>query len=103
VGVLFMPDRKLGIIRGNGSAELDLDYIEDDSDLKEGQDLITSGQDRIYPRGIPVGVIASIGPRRGLFKTARIRPKAAMGRLEEVLCIIDRPAADPDPMERPQP
>jgi rod shape-determining protein MreC len=104
VGVLVMPERRLGIIRGNGTAELDLDYIDDDTDLKEGNELISSGQDRIYPRGLPVGVISSVGPRRGLFKTARIKPRADMGRLEEVLCIIDRPQLKEagDLVDRPQ-
>jgi rod shape-determining protein MreC len=92
VGVLVLPNRNVGIIRGNGTAELDLDYVDDDSEIVEGNELITSGQDRIYPRGLPVGVVASVGERKGLFKTIRIRPKATLGRLEEVLCIIDPPA-----------
>ena len=36
--------------------DLDLDYIDDDNDLKEGDEFITSGMDRIYPKGLPVGV-----------------------------------------------
>ena len=70
---------------------LELEYIDDDNDLKEGDGLITSGLDRIYPKGLPVGVIVSVGPRRGLFKAVQIRPTADLGRLEEVICFIDRP------------
>jgi rod shape-determining protein MreC len=93
VGVLVLPSRRLGIIRGNGTSELDLDYIDDDTDLKEGSEVITSGQDRIYPKGLPVGVLSSVSASKGrLFKAARIRPSADLGRLEEVLCIIDRPS-----------
>lgn len=91
VGVLVMPNRRLGIVKGNGGTELDLDYIDDDSEIKEGDQMITSGDDRIYPKGLPVGVITSVGPRRGMFKTVRIRPKADLGRLEEVLCVIEKP------------
>ena len=65
VGVLVLPSRKLGIIRGNGTSELDLDYIDDDTDLKEGNEVITSGQDRIYPKGLPVGILSSVRPRKG--------------------------------------
>jgi len=90
-GVLVLPNRRLGIIRGTGGSELELDYIDDDTDVKEGDELITSGQDRIYPRGLPVGVISFVGSRKGLFKEIRIRPKVDMARLEELLCIIDRP------------
>ena len=74
--------------------DLDLDYIDDDNDLKEGDIFLTSGLDRIYPKGLSVGRITSIGPRRGLLKTVQIRPSADLGRLEEVLCITERPQVD---------
>jgi len=102
VGILVMPNRRVGVIKGNGGNELDLDYIDDDSDLKVGDEMITSGEDRIYPKGLPVGVISSVGPQRGLMKTVRIRPKVDFGRLEELLCIIEKPkSVDPNPMDRP--
>ncbi len=104
VGILVLPNRRMGIIKGSGSAELDLDYIDDDSELKEGDLMITSGDDRIYPKGLPVGKITSVGPRRGLFKTVRIRPTADLGRLEEVLCVVEKPKTiEMNPMERPAP
>ncbi len=91
VGVMLRSTRRQGIIKGSGT-ELELDYIEDDNDLKENDDFITSGLDRIYPKGLAVGVIESVGQRRGLFRTVRIRPSADFSRLEEVICIIDAPA-----------
>jgi rod shape-determining protein MreC len=90
VGVMVQSTRRQGILRGTGGRDLVLDYIDDDNDLKEGDTFITSGDDRIYPKGLPVGVIVSIGPRRGLFKAVQIRPSADLGRFEEVLCITER-------------
>jgi rod shape-determining protein MreC len=90
VGVMLELTRRQGILRGAGSRDLELDYIDDDNDLKEGDKFLTSGQDRIYPKGLPVGVITSVGPRRGLLKTVQVRPAADLGRLEEVLCITER-------------
>src|SRR5207249_149926 len=81
VGVMLQTTRRQGIVKGTGGRDLDLDYIDDDNDLKEGDIFLTSGLDRIYPKGLPVGVIKSIGPRRGLLKTVQIRPSAALGRL----------------------
>jgi rod shape-determining protein MreC len=89
VGAMLQSTRRLGILKGTGGRELELDYIDDDNDLKEGDVFLTSGQDRIYPKGLPVGVILSVGPRRGLFKAVQVRPSADLGRLEEVLCVID--------------
>lgn len=91
VGVLERATRRQAILRGTGARDLDLEYIDDDNDLKEGDVFITSGLDRIYPKGLPVGSIVSIGPRRGLFKTIQVRPMADLGRLEEVICMLDRP------------
>ena len=91
VGIMMQSTRRQGLLRGTGGGMLELEYIDDDNDLKEGDGLITSGLDRIYPKGLPVGVIASIGPRRGLFKAVQVRPAADLGRLEEVICVIDRP------------
>jgi rod shape-determining protein MreC len=90
VGVLLESTRRQGVVRGTGGGDLDLDYIDDDNDLKQGDVFLTSGLDRIYPKGLPVGVITSIGPRRGLLKTVQIRPSADLGHLEEVICVIQQ-------------
>jgi rod shape-determining protein MreC len=90
VGVLLESTRRQGIVKGTGGSYLDLDYIDDDNDLKQGDLFLTSGLDRIYPKGLPVGAILSVGPRRGLLKTVQIRPSADLGRLEEVICIIQQ-------------
>ena len=91
VGVIHQSTRRQGVLRGIGERDLELDNIDDDNDLKEGDAFITSGLDRVYPKGLPVGVITSVGPRRGLFRAIQVRPNADLGRLEEVICIIDRP------------
>jgi rod shape-determining protein MreC len=89
-------NRRQGILKGTGR-DLQLEYIDDDNEIKEGDVFLSSGEDRIYPKGYPVGVILSVGERVGLFKTLQIRTSADLGRLEEVLCIIER--AVPEPTE----
>jgi rod shape-determining protein MreC len=105
VGVMLQSTRRQGIVKGTGGRDLDLDYIDDDNDLKEGDTFLTSGEDRIYPKGLPVGTILSVGPRRGLLKTVQIRPAADLGRLEEVLCVTERaqPVEAFDPQGPPIP
>ena len=99
VGVMVQSTRQQGIISGTGNQQLELDYIDDDTDLKEGDALITSGMDRVYPKGLPVGVFSYVGARRELFKEALIQPAVNMGRLEEVLCLIERPPQIEDPTD----
>jgi rod shape-determining protein MreC len=89
VGFIVRSSRRLGILKGTGSSELEMEYIDDDNDIHQGDELITSGQDQIYPKGIPLGVVVSVGPRQGNFKVVRIRPSVNFGRLEEVLCMTD--------------
>jgi rod shape-determining protein MreC len=93
VGVMLQSTRHQGILKGTGR-DLDIDYIADDNELKEGDLFLTSGEDHIYPKGFPVGMITSVGARKGLFKTVQIRPSADFGRLEEVMCIPRRENAD---------
>jgi rod shape-determining protein MreC len=89
VGFIVRSSRRLGILKGTGGAELEMEYIDDDNDIKQGDELITSGQDQIYPKGISLGIVLSVGPRQGNFKVVRIRPSVNFGRLEEVLCMTD--------------
>jgi hypothetical protein len=67
-----------------------MEYIDDDNDIKQGDELITSGQDQIYPKGISLGVVISVKPGTGSFKAVRIRPSVNFSHLEEVLCITER-------------
>jgi rod shape-determining protein MreC len=97
VGVMVSSTRQQGIVTGTGSRDLELDYIDDDSALKEGDEFLTSGMDRVYPKGLPVGTITAIGPRRGLFRIIRVQPRADFGRLEEVICILEWPEASEPP------
>jgi rod shape-determining protein MreC len=89
VGFIVRSSRRLGILKGTGGAELEMVYIDDDNDIKQGDELITSGQDQIYPKGISLGTVLSVGPRQGNFKIVRIRPSVNFGHLEEVLCMTD--------------
>jgi len=89
VGFIVRSSRRLGILKGTGGAELEMAFIDDDNDIKQGDDLITSGQDQIYPKGLPLGVVLSVGPKLGNFKVVRIRPSVNFGRLEEVLCMTE--------------
>ena len=89
VGFIVRSSRQLGILKGTGGNELEMEFIDDDNDIMQGDELITSGQDKIYPKGLPLGVVLSVGPRQGNFKVVRIRPNVNFGHLEEVLVMTD--------------
>jgi rod shape-determining protein MreC len=91
-GVMLESTRRQGIVKGNGGRELDLDFIDDDNDLKPGDKFLSSGMDKIYPKGLPVGTIIAVSDRRvgGLIKAVQVRPAVDLGRLEDVLVVTQR-------------
>jgi rod shape-determining protein MreC len=95
---MLKDTRVQAVFKGTGGRDLELDYIDNDNDIVEGNELITSGLDRIHPKGLPIAKITSVGPRRSLFKVVLARPAADLRRLEEVL-IIETPALTPDPLQ----
>ncbi len=97
VSALVQSSRVQGIVRGNGSGQLVFEHSEDGAHLMPGDEVVTSGRDRIYPKGLPIGVIVSVGPVADLVSTAVVEPSADLGRLEEVLSLKLVGASSPGP------
>ncbi|HEX9400773.1 MAG TPA: rod shape-determining protein MreC [Anaeromyxobacter sp.] len=83
-------------VRGLGKPELcRLDYALRIEDMIEGDPLVTSGTDGVFPRGLPVGKVTQLERKQhGLFQDARVVPAVDVTRLEEVLVLTswERPA-----------
>jgi rod shape-determining protein MreC len=99
VSSMVKDTRVQAVLKGTGGSDLELDYIDNDSHIVEGNELITSGLDQIHPKGQPVARVISVGPRRGLFKVVVARPIAEMRRLEEVLIIVEPGTPPPEPQD----
>jgi rod shape-determining protein MreC len=96
VGALLAGSRTQGPVRGTGEPRLSLDYISNDEKVSVGQEVLTSGQDRIFPKDLPVGTVAEVIPdRRTPFVQIRVIPAAHLDRLEEVLVLFTRQELDP--------
>ena len=75
----------LAVGTGNLS-ELSLPYLPNNTDVKPGDRLITSGLGGRYPRGYPVGVVTAVAPQPGdPFAKVTARPLAHLGREHQVL------------------
>jgi rod shape-determining protein MreC len=94
IGVMLKESRVSGVFKGTGGRDLELDLIESDHEIAEGNELIASGQDRIHVKGYPVAIVTAVKAPVGLFKVVFARPYVDMGKLEEVL-VITEPAAPP--------
>jgi rod shape-determining protein MreC len=87
--------RARGNVRGLGKPDLcKLDYALRTEDVMEGDALVTSGTDGVFPRGLPVGKVTQLDrAKHGLFQDARVVPAVDVTRLEEVLVVtsFERP------------
>jgi rod shape-determining protein MreC len=87
VGAALKDSRLQGILKGSANGTTTLQYIMSDEPVKAGEPVITSGGDRIFPKGLEIGNVASVEPGKDLFLNIRVIPSARLDRLEEVLVI----------------
>lgn len=78
-------------VRGLGKPDAcKLDYALRVEDMIEGDVLVTSGTDGVFPRGLPIGKVTKLERNQhGLFQEARVVPSVDVTRLEEVLVVTD--------------
>src|SRR6266498_2953056 len=60
VGTILEQSRLQGVLKGRASGELVIDKIMADEEVKPGDRILTSGGDRIFPKGLPVGTVSKI-------------------------------------------
>jgi rod shape-determining protein MreC len=90
VGVILENSRLQGILKGTGQGELQVIDIMSDEKVDAGEHVITSGGDRIFPKGLSVGTVISASPDRDSddpFLSIKVKPSSDLRRLEEVLVI----------------
>lgn len=87
VGGLLADTRTHGVIKGAGDPLLWMDYVTTEEKVPAGERILTSGEDKIFPKDLPVGTVASTKPGRP-FQTIQVEPAAHLDRLEEVLVLL---------------
>jgi rod shape-determining protein MreC len=93
---VFLPRSGVrGITQGNGQAdEFRVRYVNLAAELEEGDEIVTSGLDGLYPAGLPVGRVSVVVPAaQGQFPTVTAIPTASVARHKEVLVILRKGGA----------
>jgi len=85
-GVILANSRVRGLLRGQGKSECLIDYVKHEVEAKVGEEVLTSGEDRIFPKGLVVGRISRIEPGTD-FQAIYVEPYAPLDRLDEVLIV----------------
>ena len=85
--------RARGVVEGLGSRKCTLRYVNREDEVREGDTIVTSGMDRVFPKGLAIGTVTGVSDGGGaLFKDVMIAPVVDFSRLEEVLVITSHHA-----------
>ncbi len=85
VAVIAVGDRMPGILSGDGQGRCLVKYVMSSSPVGlEGDEVITSGFDRVFPPGLKVGRIIQVSTREGIFKKIIVKPYFDIRELEVV-------------------
>lgn len=87
-GVISAKGKVQGTLKGLDSSTCKVDYLQNEQKVEVGEWFFTSGEDRIFPRGIPVGQVRSVGTGP-VFKEVLLTPSALARGLDEALIVLE--------------
>ncbi len=99
VGAMLADTRTQTPADGLGEALLALKYVSNDEKVYVGERVVTSGQDRIFPKDWPVGFVVS-AKAANPFQIIRVHPAASLQHLEEVFVLLTQQELEPKPETR---
>jgi len=86
-GVVSQKNQAHGTLKGDGTPLCKVDYVPPEQQVDVGEVFYTSGDDRVFPRGFPVGVVKAV--RNGTpFKDIVVEPSGIQRGLEDVLIVL---------------
>jgi rod shape-determining protein MreC len=87
-GVVSQKNKVHGTMKGTGTPTCRVDYVPLEEKIEVGERVFTSGDDRVFPRGFPVGVVKSVHDAQP-FKEILVEPSGTDRGLEDVLIILN--------------
>ncbi len=88
-GVISQKHRVLGTVHGLGQGgNCQVDYIQNEEQVDAGERFFTSGDDGVFPKGLPVGTV-SVTHDGNPYKQVSLVPSGFQGGLEAVLIVIE--------------
>ena len=97
IDAIIQESRARGILKGSKFQKLVFKYLPFSENVRVGDSVVSSGMDRIYPKGISVGVVESVeNKKESLFQNVTVKPSVDFSKLEEVLVLIKKPVETQD-------
>jgi rod shape-determining protein MreC len=88
VAVRLQEGRHEGVLAGTGHRYCILKYVPTEEPVKEGEIVVTSGLDGIFPQGVPVGRVVKVRTEGvEFFQYIEVIPFQSSSKIEEVVVI----------------
>jgi rod shape-determining protein MreC len=95
VDAVVQRSRARGIVAGSLESGPIMKYVKRSDDLKEGDRLVTSGLDGVFPKGLLIGAVSKVNKKSfGLFQYVEVTLAVDPARIEEVLVVQGAQAKD---------
>jgi rod shape-determining protein MreC len=102
-GVISQKNHVHGTVKGQGHSTVIVDYVQNEEKVEQGEWFYTSGDDLIFPKGLPVGESTVVRPGKAR-KEIYVTPSGFQNGTEEVLIVVEgvhAPIPDTPPGEQP--
>ncbi|TYT74595.1 rod shape-determining protein MreC [Desulfobotulus mexicanus] len=100
VDSLVQRTRARGVVKGSGASFCSFSYALRRYDIAEGDVVVSSGLDGIYPKGLRIGwVDGVVRGDEGIFQDVMIQPFVDFERIEEVMILLLPDEEEADDME----
>jgi rod shape-determining protein MreC len=103
VAAIVQETRDEGIVEGTEKGLARIKYLSTLSEVKEGDQVVTSGLTGDFPKGILIGRIRQVERQEmALFHQAEVMPSVDFSKLEEVLVLLPTASKSPERNLGPQ-
>jgi len=83
--------RLLGVIKGKNQALCEMRFVATPGRPDNGEPVVTSGQDRIYPKGLLLGRVRNPNDTGAVLQSVEVEPAAPLEKLETVAVLMVSP------------
>jgi rod shape-determining protein MreC len=87
-GVVSQKSQARGTLKGQVGSLCKMDYVPLEEKVQPGEWIYTSGDDRIFPKGFPVGIVKVVRNAQP-FKEILVEPSGLRHGLEDVLILLE--------------
>jgi len=81
----------VGTLRGKAQSLCELKLVAAAGKLENGEQVVTSGQDRLYPKGLLIGRVKNLSDTGAIPAKVDVEPAAPLQKLETVAVLLIPP------------